>query len=66
MAEAKLSTITKSEKVGFVPKVKKNLTPPVLKLELDTPVYVQIEAKMYIGRDIASKTKVLINLLNFI
>ncbi len=55
MAEAKLSTITKSEKIGFVPKVKKNLTPPVLKLDEDVPRYVQIEAKMYIGKSITAK-----------
>ncbi len=52
MAEAKIATINKAEKISFVPKVKKNLTPPVLKLEQDVPVYVQIEAKMYIGKDI--------------
>ena len=55
MAEAKVSTIVKAEKVGFVPKVKKNLTPPVLKLEEDTPVYVQITAPMYVGKVIKAK-----------
>lgn len=40
---------------GFVPKVKRNLTPPVLKLVEDVPVYVQILAPMYIGKSIAAK-----------
>lgn len=52
MADPKATTSAPASK-AFVPKVKKNLTPPVLKLELDTPVYVQILAKMYIGKDIA-------------
>ena len=39
----------------FVPKVKKLLTRPVLKLELDQPRYVKIVAAMYIGKEMKKK-----------
>jgi hypothetical protein len=41
----------KNESTAFVPpKVKKSLTPPVLKLEEDVTHYIKITAPMYVGR----------------
>jgi hypothetical protein len=41
--------------MAFVPKVKKLLTRPVLKLEIDTPRYVKVVAAMYIGKEMKKK-----------
>ncbi len=41
--------------VEFVPKTKKLLTRPILKMELDVTRYVKIVAPMYIGREMKKK-----------
>ncbi len=53
MAEAKPTLVKTSN--AYVRKVKKNLTPPVLKMEEGVSIDVQIEAKMYIGKTMAPK-----------
>lgn len=41
--------------MSFVPKTKKLLTRPVLKMEQDKTRYIKIEAAMFIGKDIKSR-----------
>jgi hypothetical protein len=47
----------KAEKAKFVPKVLKNVTLPILKLEIGIPVYVKPTGAMFIGKDITAREK---------
>lgn len=39
-------------KAAFVPKVLKNVTLPIIKHELDVPVYIQITGEMFEGKEL--------------
>lgn len=39
----------------FVPKIKKLLTRPLLKLQEDVPVYIKIETKMALGKEMKKR-----------
>lgn len=55
MGNEKLKAVDNTPAAPVAFKVKKNLTPPVLKLIEGEAAYVKITAAMYIGRDIKSK-----------
>lgn len=41
-----------ANKTGFVPKVKRNITLPLIKPQLDVPVYVKVTSKVFEGKKI--------------
>lgn len=56
MAKPNVTNINESENTKvFVPRIKKNLTPPVLKLDEDITRYIKIDGPMHLGRDVKAK-----------
>ena len=52
-AKAKETTQAVVEKAtGFVPKVKRNITLPLIKPQIDVPVYIQVTSAVFVGKAI--------------
>lgn len=46
--------VIEAKAAGFVPKIKRNITLPLIKPQLDVPVYVKVTGAVFVGKDITA------------
>ena len=52
MTDTKAETKAETKAPAFTPKIKKLITLPLIKPQIDVPIYVHIVEKMFVGKDI--------------